>query len=128
MREIKFRGKRLHNGEWVYGYYAYFPATHKAIILETNGYYVNEYGAIPETVGQFTGLKDCNGKEIYEGDVTDDNVGIGSVEYSEKYAGFRVNYHNGYCKWFYDYLDSEKRTLEIIGNIHENPELLKGGE
>ncbi len=69
---------------------------------------------------QYTGLKG-----IYEDDIISDNVGIGRIEYVEKYAAFRVNYFGTtQAKWFYDYLDSESKTIEIIGNIHENPELL----
>lgn len=69
---------------------------------------------------QYTGLID-----IWENDIIEDNVGIGYVEYVDKYAAFRVNYNNRRCKWFYDYLDSEMKSLVKIGNIHENPELLK---
>ena len=71
-------------------------------------------------VEQYTGLKN-----LYENDIIQDNIGIGAVEYKSEYAGFRVNYKNGRCKWFYDYLESEMKTIEIIGNIHENPELLE---
>jgi hypothetical protein len=71
---------------------------------------------------QYTGLKD---KNAYESDIIEDNIGIGFIEYVEKYAAFRVNYKNGLAKWFYDYLDSELKCLKIIGNIHQNPELLE---
>lgn len=64
-----------------------------------------------------TGLFCCHLNEIWEGSLVIDNVGEGVVEYSDKYAGFRINYGDGYCKWFYDYLDSERKSLEVIGHI-----------
>ncbi len=68
-REIKFRGKRNDNGEWVYGDYLYNPFFKRAQIFWTDNErsYVGE--VIRETVGQFTGLKDKNGKDIFEGDI-----------------------------------------------------------
>lgn len=72
---------------------------------------------------QFTGLYDNKNNEIYEGDIVSDHVGVGVVEYY--HSGFRVNYNDGYCKWLFDYLVSEYRTIEVNGNIYENKELLK---
>jgi uncharacterized phage protein (TIGR01671 family) len=69
---------------------------------------------------QFTGLYDCSGKEIFESDLVNDNVGIGLVEFLN--GAYRVNYRNGTCKWFIDFLDSEKKTLEVIGNKFEMPD------
>lgn len=128
MREIKFRGIDKH-GNWAYGF----------LTIGMDSFFIEERHGIPptmldpcgdtivtrdeveyKTVGQFTGLMG-----IYEGDILSDHNGIGVVEYSEKWAGFRVNYKNGRCKWFYNYLDSERKSIEIIGNIHENPELLE---
>lgn len=116
--EILFRGISLKTGQWVYGeLHLKCKRPHVHTGLSSDYIYV-------KTVGQYIGRRDNNQARIFKGDRISDHNGIGIVEYSEKYAGFRVNYGNGQCKWFYDYLDSEVGSIEIIGNIHENPELL----
>lgn len=142
MREILFRGKRVDNGEWIYG----VPITDKAtgdayIITSTAGAYLRSeinnmcatgFRAIPETVGQYTGLKDKNGTRIFEGDILIYEYD-GEYDPDEKYlvawdndeAAFRVNY---YLKGEYIHYESitPHQYFEIIGNIYDNPELLKG--
>lgn len=123
MRIIKFRGKRVDNGEWVYGGIAHLRDV-PAII--TN-YTENDIGAdidksyiIPETIGQYTGLCDVNGKEIYEGDIVKDVLGcLGEIIYKDKYTAFIVKgWEDGY-KWWYD------NKIEVIGNIYDNTKLLE---
>ena len=122
MRETKFRGKRLDNGEWVIGYLV--KMWREWHILNSDN--VNTaYPVDPATVGQFTGLKDNNGREIYEGDV---------IKWNDKYPpkvilwfACQFDVGNDSCSMPLLAL-KDKCPIEIIGNIHDNPELLKGGE
>lgn len=133
MREILFRGKRTDNAEWVEGHYHYsnwyLPPSMK--IVDTTHHILpighgDSYKVAPETVGQFTGLTDKNGKKIFEGDIVDiltENEEIGVVEYED--GGFLVS-ADGFCVDFHSNINGT--DLEVIGNIHDNPELLGGAE
>lgn len=132
MREILFRGKRTDNGEWIYGDLRCISdwkgGYNPHIVDNTNGRNNSVTGLeiIPETVGQFTGLFDKNGAKIFEGDIlTLENEGIyAAIKYNESKAAFYVEDED-----HEDYLGEAWETnVIIIGNIHDNPNMLRGGE
>lgn len=117
MREILFRGKRTDNGEWIYGDLRQYASGVKAIFdYETESrFFVDE-----NTIGQYTGLTDKNGKKIFEGDI---------LKYKSN-SLCRVSYIN--CQFammwelvYRDFSDVYDKDIEVIGNIYDNPELLK---
>lgn len=160
MREILFRGKRLDNGKWVEGFFVKridrLTLIPKCYILvqeedtsgitgEPTGYLNTEfswYEVIPETVGQYTGLKDNNGKRIFEGDIlriAKISDGLGSYYHPPLDYPVNVVVKWDLCAWMWETLCEDKRYIsfpnawchyecEIIGNIHDNPELLEGGD
>lgn len=134
MREILFRGKRVDNGEWVEGFYVNIPEHYKQemsgksyIVSINNGLFME---VIPETVGEYTGLKDQNGKKIFEGDIVANYYGRkGLVEFFTEDigscgccvpqfdgSGFKAKYKN--CD-----SGADMRSCTIVGNIYDNPEM-----
>ena len=150
MREIKFRGKNLNTKEWVYGDLLQWNDGETAIGVHgqfiDDGYHFNEnYDKTPyvdeTTVGQYTGLKDKNGKEIYEGDLIKAPSGriyaviFSTWKHEEKREFLKIidiYEHTGWCISLdgvnpCELLDSEVCQGSVIGSVDDNPELLKGG-
>ena len=137
MREILFRGKR-YNGEWVKGYYfkakqrvdrttlcTYISVPHpKLKMIPSDDYMVD-----PDTVSEFTGLRDRNGKRIFEGDIVEFDVSSGKTkdtviwDYGEYngVTGFRLKKYA-----LFSITETNSRYFEVIGNKWDNPELLEG--
>jgi len=128
-----FRGKRQDNGEWVEGYlsaacdctgrawFIYVPAADPDDINR-------RYDIDPETVGEFTGLTDKNGKRIFEGDIVRTKKGkaVYSVCWSIKYCMFALAIDNdNLSAGVIGITDGSAKRVEVIGNIHDNPELLE---
>lgn len=144
MREILFRGKRIDNGEWVEGFYverngtswiypAGDPIISRSLARElrpghsaksTQKIMREVFPVDPKTVGQYTGLT-ANGKKIFEGDIFEwGYAGVKEfryvVAYDAQLASFVGERHFGF-------VSLNGIDIEIIGNIHDNPELLEGG-
>ena len=150
MREIKFRGKEKIGGVWLFGSYIYTnddknnpfrtnppKEKHQIMFYESSdwnmGGWVDEE-VIPETIGQYTGLKDKNGKEIYEGDIIGcHNPNIKHlIFYNEKQGRFMAALNGDIENDYINVcgLDDSRwnASKEVIGNIHDNPELIKEEE
>ena len=144
MREVLFRGKRADNGEWEYGDLWCNPYGKRAVCIVSP---INDQGTtggnevLPETVGQYTGLTDKNGRKIFEGDIVRLTDEYNEIEWI---AIVVFGNPNSSCCWGYSlcpigkcestsdilmWVDMEESGAycEIIGNIYDNPELMKGG-
>ena len=152
-RDIKFRGKSIETNEWVYGFYYEIPAPLKCIGKrdEPKGYIVmerpntvNDWGMSiqmvsvevdKKTVGQYIGLKDDKKQEVYEGDIIlspwwDDEPQEVKF-YGYGFKGRDIRQELVYEREFYEGIDELldgcfDKVFEVIGNIHDNPELLRG--
>ena len=133
MRTIKFKGKSIDGKEWLYGDLVSSADKKRFAILVNDKESYDECEVAPETVGQFSGLHDCNEKEIYESDILKwekdgllyvvrfwEGMFYASVEECNEgiLGGFPLHAFTKY----------EDRECKIVGNIYDNPELLKGGE
>lgn len=134
-REIKFRAWDTKCGEWVLGLKLKLDGTIKDFDFDDEGYYEFEPEEGLVILEQYTGLKDKNGKEIYEGDIvkcySQDTYPVGRVMYSEEWCAYEiVSYDPEDCRVYNleSFSPTVNKYLEVIGNIHENPELLRGEE
>ena len=147
MREILFRGKRTDNGEWIEAAYSPFNLNffgereekpHIIIISDDKNIDGLWCEVIPETVGQYTGLTDKNGVRIFEGDILKSTIKI--IDYAD--VGFSISHYDeediGIVEWRKDgFMIAHKSGTwarsfygcenYVIGNIHDNPDILKGG-
>lgn len=142
-RQILFRGKRVDDGEWIEGYFLQLHRSERAFIvpkqfvqrgiLRMSGETppkIIPIEVLPETVGQFTGLTDKNGKKIFENDIIADDEEYSTFENTRK--GIVKFYHGEFTSFYgqdllgrdcYDPLYSVCKERYVIGNIYDNPEL-----
>lgn len=124
-RIIKFRGKSLKDGVWLIGSHFTDGAEEYIIpqtLLDIHDY--EDYQVDPDTVGQYTGLKDRNGQEIYEGDVVERGRTY-TIEWWESNSTFFAVCLSGSAHLCLGYWS---RCMTVIGNIHDNPELVRKEE
>lgn len=129
MREILFRGKRVDNGEWEYGLPSYDDDGDVEEIQVWDEEDVNFYPVDPETICQYTGLIDKNGKKIWEGDILEGHL---DDKFPEDVTREKVIWHESGWKTEEpgcvdkEYLDEfDAENFEVVGNVFDNPELLE---
>lgn len=136
MNEILFRGKRVDDGKWTYGWYAEYPFGRypvKSAIIPSEDARAGHFGfqeVFRETVGWYTGLNDKNGKKIFSGDIVTHCWG------EDRLVNFLIGFVSGEflavpverrADTWPIRISGEDKELEVIGNFHDNPELMGGG-
>lgn len=128
-RTIKFRGKSIYGEDWLYGSLVKIEKDRYAVIPSLNdieiGKSISMYEVCLETIGQFTGLYDKNGKEIYEGDIIKGFDIIIEVWYSEDTACFMAEMKEPQNDMVDILGGYDTARMEIIANIYDHPELIK---
>ena len=127
MREILFRGKTLISGRWIAGDLRQWSSGNVGICDRSTNW---TYKVDPDTVGQYTGLKDKDGKPIFEGDVlrfysdyTNEFMGNPCIA---RYGVFNCTCCEGVYGWYFEGGDIRDHNLHaVIGNMHDNPELME---
>ena len=128
MREILFRGKSILTDEWLYGVIVHYADDYFMVDSTSNIGYLEPDLLFSETIGQYTGLTDKNGTRIFEGDIVryrgEEHVVVFETRGETGYFGIKIDHIEtwGFC------LSVPAKLMEVIGNIHDNPELLKGGD
>ena len=133
MREILFRGKCKETGAWLHG--GFTGNDEHAYILDSglncaSGFcslsedYINYYEVDPFTVGQYTGLIDKNGKKIFEGDIARGVYGGTTYQQEIIFVGGCFALRHTYDRFAYCAMLNEHESVEVIGNIYDNPELI----
>ena len=134
MRTIKFKGKDVRTGEWHYGYFWVAPDETHFIKERIASTHYADFQVIPGTVGQYIGFEDKNDKEIYEGDiqVSGGIIRGKSIPQEVKYGIWNCGCCGDICGYDIDRSidnedEDEDNTVEIIGNIHDNHDLIPKG-
>lgn len=135
MREILFHGKRTDNGEWIEGdvLQTKYHSGHIEYQIMPQTPVSSAVPVLPETIGQYTGLTDKNGKRIFEGDICRfkrfNDIHVGEIVFNVTTASFVMRYQS--IVGAYGEKATQKMLLsvcddiEVIGNIHDNPELME---
>lgn len=138
MREVLFRGKRVDNGEWAFGNLiedkwgddngnTVYAILQDRVAPEIAAVWT-PVKVIPETVGECIGLKDKNGKSIFEGDIVTYIGEVCLVKWDDDTAKFVLENENLVCDFEEVWCNRFKLKIEIIDNVHDNPKLLEGSD